>query len=155
MQQPQKGLISRLYPHISKASLEEIGVPPSRRRWDQDVVTIKRKSSRILEMSPLVSLALSQKMSHLFLLYKAYYTPQRLFLFGRRFDASCPRCGEMEGDLIYMFRRCLKLFRYWKEVSGIINQVFGKPPNPDVRLCVLGFVEGEENPGCTQIAILW
>lgn len=55
---------------------------------------------------------------------------------------------------MHMFWRCPKLLRYWKEVSAIIGQVFGGPLDWDVRLCELGFVEGEGNPGCTQVAIL-
>lgn len=53
-----------------------------------------------------------------------------------------------------MFWRCLKLFRYWREVLGVIDQVFVVSPSLDVKLCVLGLVEGEANPGNTQVATL-
>lgn len=45
-----KGLISSLYPHIYKGSLEGIEAPSSRRRWEQDVGTITASQwSRILD----------------------------------------------------------------------------------------------------------
>lgn len=94
-----KGLISSSYPYIYKGSLEGIEAPPSRRRWEQDVGTITGlKCSRIMELGLLFSLSPSQRMFHLFLLYKAYYTPQKLFLFGRKLDASCPKWGNIGGS---------------------------------------------------------
>lgn len=77
--------------------------------------------NRILELAPLVSL------SHLYLLYRTYYTPPRLFQFGHRPDARCPRCGDSEGDIIHIFWRCPKLFRYRTVVTRTIDRVFGTP----------------------------
>lgn len=109
---------------------------------------------RILELAPLVSLSLPQRMSHLFLLYRAYYTLQKLFRFVRRQDYTCPRCGRAEGDLIHMFWRCPRLFQYWREVVGIIGQVFEVSIDLETMLCVLGWIEGEGKLGDAQLAIL-
>lgn len=49
---------------------------------------------RILEFGPLVSVSPSQKSSHLLLLHRAFYTPKKLYMFGRRSDDGCPRCKQ-------------------------------------------------------------
>lgn len=80
--------------------------------------------------------------------------PSKNFFGRHRLNASCPRCGETERDLIHMFWRCPKLFRYWSEVLGTIDHVFGTSLDLDVRLCVIGLVEGEGNPEFNQVAVL-
>lgn len=72
------------------------------------------------------------------LIHRAYYTPKKLFRFGLRLDANCPRCGEV-GDLIHMVWRCPKLVRYWTGVVEAINGTFGTSFEIDVRLCILGY----------------
>lgn len=97
---------------------------------------------RILKFGPLVPVSPSQKVSHLVLLHRAYYTPKKLYMFGRRPDDRCPRCRET-GDLIHMVWRCPKLFRYWTEILKIINATFRVTLELEPRVCVLGHIEEE------------
>lgn len=115
---PTKGLISKIYGQISKDVNSGGKLHTERARWEEDIGVITQEQwKRILEMGPLVSVSPSQKISHLMLLNRAYYTPKRLFKFGCRTDDRCPRCRGT-GDLIHMLWRCPKLSRYWE---GVIN----------------------------------
>lgn len=94
----------------------QAGLPGDRDRWAADVGEITDDQwKRILELGPEVSVSPSQTASHLLLLHRAYYTPKKLFMFGRRADGECPRCRRT-GDLIHMLWRCPKLVRYWSEI---------------------------------------
>lgn len=71
-----KGLISKIYSHINKGRMGGMEPPLYRINWEKDVRDISETQwIRILELAPLVSLSPSQRMSHLFLLYRTYYTP--------------------------------------------------------------------------------
>lgn len=108
-----KGLISNIYPYINKGRSAKRVSPRYKSKWEKDVGNITDTQwNRILEMAPLVSLSPSQRMSRLSLLYRTYSTPHRLFQFGCQTDSSCPRCAELEGDLVHIFWRCPKLFRF-------------------------------------------
>lgn len=108
---------------------------------------------RILEMGPKISVSPSQKVFHLILIHRAYYTPKNLYGYGRRTDAKCPRCQET-GDLIHMMWRCPKLFRYWEGVLYIINGIFGTSQGQEVKLCVLGYREKLGEGQSVTVAIL-
>lgn len=110
--------------------------------------------NRILELAPLVSLSPSQRMSHLFLLYRTYYTPLILFRFGRRSDSSCPRCGDLEAVMLHMFWRCPKRFRYWTGVLEHIDRVFGTSTELEAKRCLVGLVGDGGKLGNRQIAVM-
>lgn len=107
---------------------------------------------RILELGPEVSFSPSQKASHLMLLHRSYYTPKKLFMFGRRTNDECPRCRRT-GDLIHMFWRCPKLARYWPEILKKINTTFKINLELDPRTCVLGHVTNRLRDRSTAVAV--
>lgn len=80
-------------------------------------------------------------------------TPKRLFLFGRRTDANCPRCQGF-GDLIHMVWRFPKLFQYWEWVIKTINKIFGTKLEMDPRLCVLGYRRVPGGGKSTTVAVV-
>lgn len=102
----------------------------------------------------LLFLLAAQKRTPLYIIHRPYYTPKRLFQFGRRTEAFCPRCRATTGDLIHMLWRCPKLYRYWKGVLGKINSKFGLALQMDPILCILGYLEQNVGSASTRIAIL-
>lgn len=135
------GTIAEIYPHICKSSIETPEKLKSRSKWERDLGIFSDGQWReILVGGHQVSISPAQKISHLMLLHRAYYTPKRLFEFGRRIDAKCPRCQDV-GDLMHMMWKCPKLFRYWSEILETLNKVFSLKLKMDPKLCILGVGE--------------
>ena len=101
----------------------------------------------------MVSIAPAQRLSHLFLLHRMYYTPQKLFKLGWRQNNECPRCGA-KGDFLHMVWRCPKLYSYWVEITERINRVFGSSLDPVALTCLLGCMEDNQVPPGNLEAIL-
>lgn len=110
------GFIAKIYPYICRGSIEGPERLRSRSKWEEDLGTVSDEQwKKLLERGHLVSVSPAHKVSYLMLLHRTYYTPKRLFEFGWRVDARCPRCQDT-GDLIHMIWKCPKLFRYWSEI---------------------------------------
>lgn len=121
-----KGLISDMYGCINKMEREGEVEPKNRIKWERDVGPImEQQLTFVLALGPRVSLSPSQIVFHLYLNYRSYYTPLKLFMFEKRSDAECQRCGDRRGDLVHMVWRCPRLYRYWKGITDKINSVFG------------------------------
>ena len=106
-----------------------------------------------MEREHLVTVSPAQRFSFLMLIHRTYYTPKRLFNFGWRVDAGCPRCHDT-GDLIHMIWRCPKLFRYWKGILDTINKIYKTKLEMNPRLCILGLGEEISRMTSTSKAVL-
>lgn len=135
---PTRGVISRIYDQLSKSVNSREILLGVKAKWEEEVGGMTQEQwARILELGAQVSVTPSQRLSHLMLLNRAYYTPKRLFKFGRRPNDNCPRCRRT-GDLIHMVWRCPKLFRYWEEVTGNLGNIFGTTVANEPLACILG-----------------
>lgn len=66
----------------------------NRIKWEGDVGPLSDDQwEYVLSLGPRITLSPSQVVSHFYLSYRAYYTPLKLFRFGKRPDARCQRCG--------------------------------------------------------------
>lgn len=136
---PTRGLISRIYDQLSKPDNSRGILYRLKAKWEEDIGGMTQEQwAKTLELSVQVSVSPSQRLSHLLLLNRAYYTPKRLFKFGRRPNDNCPRC-QRSGDLIHMLWRCPKLFRYWEEVTGNLGSIFGAIVVKEAITCILGY----------------
>lgn len=148
-----KGLIAIVSGHISVRLLDLQTTLDIRERWTGEVGEITDSQWKgILKASPLVSVSPSQQVSHLFLIHRAYYTPKRLFRFGRRLDDKCPRCLDT-GDLIHMVWRCPRLARYWSKIIRIIEIRFKSKLKQEARVCILGLLGESVECNNKKIAI--
>ena len=119
-----RGYISVIYPCICEGSIEGPEQLKSREKWEEGLGTITdRQWRKILEREHMVTVSPAQKFSFLKVIHRTYYTPKRLFNFGWRVDARCPRCQDT-GDLIHMLWRCPNLFRYWQGILNVINTTY-------------------------------
>lgn len=152
MKNEKKG--SRGYGIILNA-LQDPASLPCRRKWEEDVGPLDGETwSLCLVSAPVVSVSASQKLSHLYLLHRAYRTPVKLHSWGLRDIPLCPKCMRDHGDLMHMFLKCPKLFRYWTEILEVISQVFTFviPRTPTV--CLLGALDEETLTPSTHTAII-
>lgn len=150
-----RGLISEIYRSIIKAGQEGEVEPKRRTKWGEEIGTITEEQWKFnLALGPRVSLSPSQGVSHLYLIYRLYYTPEKLFRFGKRQEASCQRCGDGRGDLIHMLWRCPKLHRYWEKLVEEINVIFRSSLAMEARTCLLSLFEKNDMLKDTQTAII-
>lgn len=85
------GTIAEIYPHICKNSIETPEKRKSRGKWERELGAISDGQWReILVGGHRVSISPAQRISHLMVIHRTYYTPKRLFEFGRGTDANCP-----------------------------------------------------------------
>lgn len=104
--------------------------------------------------APLVSISALQKLSHLFLLHRAYKSPIQLHKWGSRDTPLCLKCERDHGDLLHMIWRCPQLFRYWAEVTNTISQVYIFRLNSDPIVCLLGALEIDMLTPNVHVAVL-
>lgn len=84
MEKDKKGMIFRCY-NILLNQLQDSSRLPCRNGWENDVGAIDGESWDLcLSAAPLVSVSASQRLSHLYLLHRAYRTPLQLYKRGLR-----------------------------------------------------------------------
>lgn len=100
--QEKKGLISHICSYLLSAIQDSMSLP-SRRGWIEDLGEVNDETwDMCLQAGPITSVSQSHRLSHLFLLHRAYRTPIQLQRWGRRDSFLCPKhCGE-EGSLIHL-----------------------------------------------------
>lgn len=85
-----KGLISDLYGRLNATGQEGTVENKNRIKWEGDVGPLSDSQwEHVLALGPRISLSPSQIVSHLYLIYRTYYTPLKLFRFGKKPDAMC------------------------------------------------------------------
>lgn len=76
-----KGLTSKVYKILREEKGREKAEPVTRRKWIKELGPITDQQWKmVLAQGAQVSLSPSQRMSQLYLLYRAYYTPYRMKL---------------------------------------------------------------------------
>lgn len=142
-----------MYARLVARIISGVGPSKSTVRWERDVgVMTMEEWDRILKRGALVSISSSQKISHLFLIYRVYYTPKKMFKHGWRQNDECPRC-KVTGDFIHMVWKCPKLFRYW-EIIDRINTTFKTTLEPAAKTCLLKCMEERRVlTGTTEVAL--
>lgn len=109
------GMISQVY-SMFLGALQGTSDLPCRRGWEQDVGDIDDNIwEACLSAAPLVSA--TQKLSHLFLLHRAYRTPQQLYKWSCRDSPMCPKCQREHRDLMHMLWKCPNYFVIGRRLS--------------------------------------
>lgn len=62
-----------------------------------------------LEIAKKVFLSANLKSQHYKTVFSLYYTPTKLYNWGKRENSCCPRCQDSPADIIHMFFGCSKL----------------------------------------------
>lgn len=139
-QDTKKGMISAIYNSLLKAFLDS-RTTPCFAAWEREFGELDSEDwEEIMSLAPKVSLSPSHRLTQLFVFHRIYYTPLKLFKWGRRDSADCPRCLIHTGSFIHMMWRCPKLTRYWQEVYHIINSVFQINMDVDPKSGLLGLL---------------
>lgn len=71
-------------------------------------------------------------------IYNLYYTPAKLYAWGKRLNDKCPRCGRGPATLIHMLYECNKLASFKRMLSEFWEEVFGHRVAESSTLYILG-----------------
>ena len=72
------------------------------------------------------------------MLFNLYYTPLKLFKWGKRADSKCPRCAQPEADSIHMFAVCSSLTPYWVYIYELIGKMLATKVQVTTQLILFG-----------------
>ncbi|XP_073455487.1 cysteine protease ATG4A isoform X2 [Aquarana catesbeiana] len=80
----KRGLIGDLY-HIFLNTVKGDGQAKRLIRWQKDLIDLNEDEwTRAMEILPEVSISPSQQLTQLFILHRTHYTPQKLFVWGKK-----------------------------------------------------------------------
>lgn len=84
-------------------------------QWEADLGLITGEHwETALQAINTYSLNVMQKVSQLYILLRAHYTPVKLHKMGKLPDSLCGKCKIVPSDLIHLLWHCPKLHRYWR-----------------------------------------
>lgn len=82
---------------------------------------------------------LSDRLTQLYILHRAYLTPLRLAKFQPTRSPMCPKCSLAEGTW-----QCSNIQAYWLQVTQFLHDNMGTPVGMDPKLCLLGLLPDVE-----------
>lgn len=147
------GLISSIYAYLIDKKVEQHPLPVVD-RWQATIPDLSSETiSEILESHMLVSPAINNRLTQLFIIHQCYLTPSRMHRMGRRGDSCCPRCGQASANFWHMIWECSVLQDFWREVVALLSDILETeiPFNPVV--CLFGILDEEVWPHHTRIML--
>ena len=72
-------------------------------------------------------------------IFSLYYTPAKLYKWKCRDTSVCPRCNNLEADLLHMFATCPALESYWRLVLSYIGDIIESPLIFSPTLIIFGY----------------
>lgn len=100
------------------------------------------------------SISPTHRVTKLFILDRAYCTPELLYRIGRRENSEGARCSQSPGSFIYKFWKRPMIFGYWQEVLDILSSVNNTRLTPNPVSCLLGYVNPNSMDNDQIVAII-
>lgn len=107
--------------------------------WEQEVGPIDDADwYEILKGVETVSPKLSDRLTQLYIIHKAYLTPLRMTKIQRTFNPLCPGCLAVPGIFYHLIWSCPNIQTYWTQVIRFLHHdTMGSPVVLDPKLCLL------------------
>lgn len=138
-EEPAK-LISNLYNIIRARSIARI-IDRAKNRWEEDIGPIEDSDwEEALENVKKSSPTLSDRLTQLYIIHKAYLTPTQLVKFSRDQDPNCPGCLANPCSFVHLIWECPNIQHYWTQVIKFLHDHMGSPLQLDPKTCLLGIL---------------
>lgn len=85
-----------------------------------------------------VSTKLSDRLTQLYIMHRAYLTPLRLTKFKPDQNPQCPRCDNSSCTFFHLFWSCPVIQEYWSQIVKFIHDEMGSPLTLCPKQCLLG-----------------
>lgn len=133
-----KKLISCFYNMLSAPTSAKLAYA-LKPRWEREVGRMEDEEwEEALETCKLVSPKLSDRLSQIYILHRAYLTPLRVARYKRSQSITCPMCGTETGTFFHLIWSCQKIQDYWKQIVAFLHDDMGSPLTLDPKQCLLG-----------------
>lgn len=86
----------------------------------------------------MVSPRLSDRLSQIYIIHRAYLTPIRVARYKQNYSTTCQMCGKETGTFFHLIWTCPKIQEYWKQIVTFLHDDMGSPLNLDPKQCILG-----------------
>lgn len=137
------GLISSIYAYLIAKKVEQHPLPVVD-KWRSVITDLSPETiSEILESHTLVSPAINNKLTQLFIIHQCYLTPTRMQKMGRRGDSCCPRCGQTSANFWHMIWECSILQNFWREVVALLSDILETEVPFTPVVCLFGILDEE------------
>lgn len=106
---------------------------------DREVGQIEDEEwTQALDTCKVVSPKLSDRLSQIFILHRAYLTPLRIARYKRDNPSTCHLCHIESGTFFHLIWACPRIQGFWKQVVDFLHDTMGSPLTLDPKHCVLG-----------------
>lgn len=114
-------------------------------RWEGEVGTLADDEwSDALDACKLVSPRLSDRLTQLFMIHRAYLTPLRLSKYREGQSTMCIICNQATGTFFHLLWQCPQIQAYWVQVVRFLHDTMGSPVTLQPKLCLLGILSDPE-----------
>lgn len=110
-------------------------------RWEREVGPIEDEEwGEALESCKAVSPKLSDRLSQLYILHRAYLAPLRAARYKRTQPTTCQMCGRETGTFFHLIWTCPKIQGLWEQIVTFLHDTMGSPLALDPKQCLLGII---------------
>lgn len=133
-------LISSLYSIIRTRTVARV-IDTARIRWEMDIGPVDDSDwDEILENVKQTSPRLSDHLTQLYIIHRAYLTPSRLSKFRPDQSPDCPRCSDNPCTFFHLIWSCPHTQSYWAQIIKFLHDQMGSPVQMDPKLCLFGLL---------------
>lgn len=108
-------------------------------RWEGDVGPMENEEwEEAMESCKEVSPKLSDSLSQIYILHRAYLTLLRVARYRGNQPTTCPMCGTTSGTFFHLIWSCPQIQGLWKQIVTFLHDNMGSPVVLDPKQCLLG-----------------
>lgn len=102
-------------------------VDRTRTQWKGNVGPLESEWAEILENTKKTSSRLSDPLTQLYIIHRAYLTPLRILKYCLNYNPLCSRCAGHSCTLFYLMWTCPEIQNYWAQIVKFLNDHMGSP----------------------------
>lgn len=121
-------------------------------RWERKVGHLEDEEwTEALDSCKAVSPKLSDRLSQIFILHRAYLTSLRIANYKRDCPSTCPLCHKETGMFFHLIWACPLIQGFWKQAVDFLHDTMGSPLTLDPKQCILGIFPDPDINSFTKI----
>lgn len=133
-----KKLISTFYNMLLMPS-ESRSAYALKTRWEENTGAIDdEKWSEALDNCKLVSPKLSDRLTQIYIIHRAYLTPLRVSRYKHNQTDNCGMCNQAPGTFYHLLWDCPRVQGFWTQIVQFLHDTMGSPITLNPKPCLLG-----------------
>lgn len=108
-------------------------------RWEEDIGVVEDEEwGEDLDNYKLVSPKLSDCLTQMYIVHRAYLTPLRVSRFKQDQTANCGMCKQVTGTFYHLLWDCPRVQGFWTQIVQFLHDTMGSPITLNPKSCLLG-----------------